>query len=187
MSGHRPQSPDAARQLPGALWRRLLGGRFRGRRIVLRILGEDSHRRDRFKSRNRRRTGLRMGIKKSNTQDAATQHQFGRTHDYPLGPLECPNASAIRLVMHARLSPPVCADIGVLQLASTPMTDIYSSTQSPCVRNCCLDDDLICLGCYRTLEEIKEWGLAGSERRRVILQSAERRRQASVSANWPHA
>jgi predicted Fe-S protein YdhL (DUF1289 family) len=48
-----------------------------------------------------------------------------------------------------------------------------------------LDDDLICLGCFRTLEEIKEWGLADHERRRVILQSAERRRQTSVIANWP--
>jgi predicted Fe-S protein YdhL (DUF1289 family) len=87
--------------------------------------------------------------------------------------------------MHARLSLAVCADIGVSQLASTPMTDIVSFTQSPCVRNCCLDDDLICLGCFRTLEEIKEWGLADHERRRVILQSAERRRQTSVIANWP--
>jgi predicted Fe-S protein YdhL (DUF1289 family) len=60
------------------------------------------------------------------------------------------------------------------------MTDIDSSAQSPCVRNCCLDDDLICLGCFRSMEEIKEWGVVGNDRRQVILQSAERRRQAYV-------
>jgi predicted Fe-S protein YdhL (DUF1289 family) len=58
------------------------------------------------------------------------------------------------------------------------MTAIDHSAQSPCVRNCCLDDDLICLGCFRTMEEIQEWGVAGNERRQVILQAAERRRQA---------
>ncbi|HEX4240382.1 MAG TPA: DUF1289 domain-containing protein [Steroidobacteraceae bacterium] len=47
--------------------------------------------------------------------------------------------------------------------------------QSPCVRNCCLDDDLICLGCFRSLEEIKEWGLADGRRRAAILASAARR------------
>jgi predicted Fe-S protein YdhL (DUF1289 family) len=67
------------------------------------------------------------------------------------------------------------------------MTAIDSSLQSPCVRNCCLDDDLICLGCYRTLEEIREWAAAGNDRRQVILQTAERRRQMSGTANWPHS
>jgi hypothetical protein len=30
------------------------------------------------------------------------------------------------------------------------------------------------------MEEIKEWGVVGNDRRQVILQSAERRRQAYV-------
>ena len=50
--------------------------------------------------------------------------------------------------------------------------------RSPCVRNCCLDDDLICLGCFRSIEEIKEWTLVDDERRRMILQNAQRRREA---------
>jgi len=58
------------------------------------------------------------------------------------------------------------------------MSDIDSSAQSPCVRNCCLDDDLTCLGCFRSLDEIKEWGIVDSDRRRVILQNAERRKAA---------
>jgi len=56
---------------------------------------------------------------------------------------------------------------------------------SPCVRNCCLDDDLVCLGCFRTIEEIKEWTLVDDERRRLILQNARRRREASPMRDGP--
>lgn len=58
------------------------------------------------------------------------------------------------------------------------MNDIDSSAQSPCIRNCCLDDDLTCLGCFRSLDEIKEWGLADNHRRRIILRNAAQRKQA---------
>jgi uncharacterized protein len=40
---------------------------------------------------------------------------------------------------------------------------------SPCVRNCCLDDKDICLGCYRSLSEILRWGEAKEEDRKEIL------------------
>jgi predicted Fe-S protein YdhL (DUF1289 family) len=36
----------------------------------------------------------------------------------------------------------------------------------------------MCLGCFRSLEEIKEWGTANNHRRLVILQIADRRREA---------
>jgi uncharacterized protein len=52
------------------------------------------------------------------------------------------------------------------------------SANSPCVRNCCLDDDLTCLGCFRSLDEIKEWGIVDAHRRRAILESAKQRREA---------
>jgi predicted Fe-S protein YdhL (DUF1289 family) len=58
------------------------------------------------------------------------------------------------------------------------MSDINRPIQSPCVRNCCLDDDLTCLGCFRSLEEIKEWGIVDSHRRRIILRNAQQRREA---------
>ena len=58
------------------------------------------------------------------------------------------------------------------------MSGIDGPTESPCVRNCCLDDELTCLGCFRSLEEIKEWGTASDERRRIILQTAKARREA---------
>jgi uncharacterized protein len=59
------------------------------------------------------------------------------------------------------------------------MAEIDSSAESPCIGNCCLDDDLTCLGCFRSLEEIKEWGVVDDHRRRVILQNAAQRRAES--------
>jgi predicted Fe-S protein YdhL (DUF1289 family) len=58
------------------------------------------------------------------------------------------------------------------------MGDTDSAARSPCVRNCCLDDDDTCLGCFRSLEEIKEWGVADAHRRLVILGNARQRREA---------
>lgn len=57
------------------------------------------------------------------------------------------------------------------------MSDIDDVIQSPCIRNCCLDDDSTCVGCFRSLDEIKEWGMVDSHRRRIILQNASRRRE----------
>ena len=40
---------------------------------------------------------------------------------------------------------------------------------SPCVSICTLDDNRVCLGCRRTLEEIRRWGrLAASEQWRIV-------------------
>jgi hypothetical protein len=48
---------------------------------------------------------------------------------------------------------------------------------SPCVRQCCLDEADVCLGCGRTLEEIKAWHTADAEARARILADAEARRR----------
>ncbi|HEY9199111.1 MAG TPA: DUF1289 domain-containing protein [Gammaproteobacteria bacterium] len=46
---------------------------------------------------------------------------------------------------------------------------------SPCVRNCCLDDQDICLGCHRSVDEIIAWGPASNAERRAILERARQR------------
>jgi hypothetical protein len=51
---------------------------------------------------------------------------------------------------------------------------------SPCVRNCCLDDDDVCLGCGRRLDEILAWHSADDAGRRAILELAAARREARV-------
>jgi predicted Fe-S protein YdhL (DUF1289 family) len=65
------------------------------------------------------------------------------------------------------------------------MTD--SGPLSPCVNLCTLDREGICVGCYRSIDEIARWGsMTLSERRQVLEAVAERRRRAqrgSVAAN----
>ena len=46
---------------------------------------------------------------------------------------------------------------------------------SPCVRKCCLNEYDICLGCRRSLEEIKQWSEATDERKLEILRNAQLR------------
>jgi predicted Fe-S protein YdhL (DUF1289 family) len=60
------------------------------------------------------------------------------------------------------------------------MSPIEAPVQSPCVGNCCLDDDLVCIGCFRSLDEIKEWGTVDNQRRRVILQNSARRKEPGL-------
>jgi predicted Fe-S protein YdhL (DUF1289 family) len=40
---------------------------------------------------------------------------------------------------------------------------------SPCIRQCCLSADDICLGCHRSLDEIMRWGSAPAEEKLRIL------------------
>lgn len=51
-----------------------------------------------------------------------------------------------------------------------------SSVPSPCVRNCCLDEQEVCMGCGRTLDEIRDWGVADDAQRNRILERAAGRR-----------
>lgn len=48
---------------------------------------------------------------------------------------------------------------------------------SPCIRNCCLDQEDICLGCARSINEILQWGNANTELRLQILQQVEKRKK----------
>jgi hypothetical protein len=43
------------------------------------------------------------------------------------------------------------------------------SVPTPCVRNCCLDENDICLGCYRSISEIMRWSEASDEEKLEIL------------------
>ncbi|MEM8984655.1 MAG: DUF1289 domain-containing protein [Pseudomonadota bacterium] len=51
---------------------------------------------------------------------------------------------------------------------------IVGELLSPCVRICTLDDNNICLGCGRTLDEITSWSrLSTAERQRIMARLAE--------------
>ena len=46
---------------------------------------------------------------------------------------------------------------------------------SPCVGVCALDDDDICIGCWRSGEEISRWGYLDNAAKRAILKKVEER------------
>lgn len=52
---------------------------------------------------------------------------------------------------------------------------LNNSVESPCIRNCCLNDDDICLGCFRHVDEIIEWGPADDQQRVCILEKVKQR------------
>jgi predicted Fe-S protein YdhL (DUF1289 family) len=54
---------------------------------------------------------------------------------------------------------------------------------SPCVRNCCLDDANVCMGCGRSLQEIVAWGTATDADKAAILASSRERLRMRERAN----
>ena len=54
---------------------------------------------------------------------------------------------------------------------------LQDAVATPCVRNCCLDDSDICLGCYRSITEITGWSGADNYQRNEILARCQQRRE----------
>ncbi|HAN26325.1 MAG TPA: DUF1289 domain-containing protein [Haliea salexigens] len=47
---------------------------------------------------------------------------------------------------------------------------------SPCISVCLLDENDICLGCYRSADEITDWFMASPQQKRdMLLRAADRR------------
>ncbi|AKA21663.1 DUF1289 domain-containing protein [Pseudomonas chlororaphis] len=63
-----------------------------------------------------------------------------------------------------------------------PPKPLYSNVSpavaSPCISLCRLDEEKVCKGCFRHVEDIREWRSADDERRRAICRQALERRQA---------
>jgi uncharacterized protein len=47
--------------------------------------------------------------------------------------------------------------------------EVLDDPPSPCVRNCCLDPDDVCLGCHRTIREICDWHKASDAEKTEVL------------------
>ncbi len=52
-----------------------------------------------------------------------------------------------------------------------------NTLHSPCVRNCHLNEEEICLGCFRSIDEITGWSQAGDDERLVIMDNASKRKK----------
>ncbi len=50
-----------------------------------------------------------------------------------------------------------------------------SAVKSPCVNICALDDQDICVGCYRSAAEIAAWTSLTEDRRQEVVRSADER------------
>ena len=61
------------------------------------------------------------------------------------------------------------------------MSDATEPVKSPCIEVCSLNHEDVCIGCYRTANEIIEWFSAPDERKREILVSVSERRAGSAS------
>lgn len=46
---------------------------------------------------------------------------------------------------------------------------------SPCIKICALDENDICMGCYRTQEELSRWMRADNEEKKEIVAKAKAR------------
>jgi len=59
-------------------------------------------------------------------------------------------------------------------------SDATQPVKSPCIEVCSLNNEDVCIGCYRTANEIIEWFSAPDERKREILLSVNQRRAGSA-------
>ena len=61
-----------------------------------------------------------------------------------------------------------------LHVPASPPSPI--AIESPCVKICEIDEDGLCVGCSRTLDEIAGWGSWSAERRGAVMMSLPTRR-----------
>ena len=51
---------------------------------------------------------------------------------------------------------------------------------SPCINICKLDENKICIGCYRTIDEITNWTKSTDQEKLSILNESENRKWAKL-------
>ena len=54
---------------------------------------------------------------------------------------------------------------------------------NPCVNLCSLNASNVCIGCYRTIDEVGAWGRYSDEQRREVLENCERRFQEMLASD----
>lgn len=57
--------------------------------------------------------------------------------------------------------------------------NVFGMVKSPCVAICALDENDVCIGCYRTGQEITDWGEMDNEKKRAVLKKVSERELAS--------
>ena len=49
------------------------------------------------------------------------------------------------------------------------------AVNSPCINVCALDDDDVCVGCFRSMREITDWSEYSSDKKREVVAQAQQR------------
>lgn len=55
------------------------------------------------------------------------------------------------------------------------MAEVSDQVVSPCISECELDDEAICKGCYRTIDDIAAWRTMSKEQRLAVIEAASQR------------
>ena len=62
------------------------------------------------------------------------------------------------------------------------MTEVLKEPVSPCLGICRLDPDMqYCVGCLRTLDELRDWTSMSREQKHALIRDLEARRQQQES------
>ncbi len=61
-----------------------------------------------------------------------------------------------------------------------------SVTKSPCVLNCCLDKNDICLGCFRHIKEIMDWKSLSNDGKQQVLDTCATRKKEMKKVIEPY-
>jgi len=59
------------------------------------------------------------------------------------------------------------------------------NVRSPCIANCKLDEEEICQGCYRTLDEILIWSSASDQQKLAIIDRVAQVRKQKKAPKKP--
>ena len=57
------------------------------------------------------------------------------------------------------------------------INNVEDDIASPCVRNCCLNEADICLGCFRHIDEIMAWQQLDVAGKKSVLSQCQQRQQ----------
>ena len=57
-----------------------------------------------------------------------------------------------------------------------------NEVKSPCISVCALNDDGVCIGCWRSVDEIAAWSSLDNEKKREVVKLAQQR--ARDSGQW---
>jgi len=49
--------------------------------------------------------------------------------------------------------------------------------EKPCIKKCCLNEDDICLGCFRTLDDMRCWHTSSLDEKVKMLTLAQKRQK----------